>query len=142
MDGPIVVGTDGSDTAAIALGEAIELAKAFDTTLHVVCAFRPQGLDTRNVPPEFAGAVHADSEVQAVLDDAMARARQSGVKAEPHAVTGDPADAILDSAEGLRAALIVVGNKGISSVRRYVLGNVPSKVVHHAPCSTYVVHTT
>jgi nucleotide-binding universal stress UspA family protein len=38
--------------------------------------------------------------------------------------------------------LVVIGNKGISSVRRYVLGNVPSKVVHHAPCSTLVVQTT
>jgi nucleotide-binding universal stress UspA family protein len=64
------------------------------------------------------------------------------VKAEPHAVTGDAADAILDLADQLRAGVIVVGNKGISSVRRYVLGNVPSKVVHHAPCSTFVVQTT
>jgi nucleotide-binding universal stress UspA family protein len=110
--------------------------------LHVVCAYHPQSVDTRSLPSEFAGSVRPDSGVQAVLDEVQSRARQAGVKAEPHAVTGDAADAILDTAEELEAALIVVGNKGISSVRRYVLGNVPSKVVHHAPCSTYVVHTT
>ena len=83
-----------------------------------------------------------DSTAQAVLDDVQARARQVGVKAEPHSVTGDAADALINLAAEIDAALIVVGNKGISSVRRYVLGNIPSKVVHHAPCSTYVVHTT
>jgi nucleotide-binding universal stress UspA family protein len=142
MDGPIVVGTDGSETASIALDKSIELAKAFDEPLHVVCAYHPQSVDTRNLPQEFAGSVRPDSKVQSVLDDATARARRSGVKVEPHAVTGDAADAILDTAESIKAGVIVVGNKGIGSMRRYVLGNIPSKVVHHAPCSTFVVHTT
>ena len=142
MKGPIVVGTDGSDTASVAVGESIQLAKAFEETLHVVCAYRPQALGTRDLPSEFAGSVLPDSKVQAVLDDVLARARQAGVNAEPHAVTGDAADAILDLAERLDAGMIVVGNKGIGSVRRYVLGNVPSKVVHHASCSTLVVQTT
>ena len=142
MEGPIVVGTDGSETASVAVGEAIQLAKAFDSTLHVVCAYRPHNLDTRGVPSEFASAVQPDSKVQAVLDEVLARARQAGLRAEPHAVTGDAADAIIDLADEVDAALIVIGNKGINSVRRYVLGNVPSKVVHHAPCSTYVVQTS
>jgi len=142
MDGPIVVGTDGSETASVAVGEAIQLAKAFDATLHVVCAYRAHGVDTRDLPSEFASAVQPDSKAQAVLDDVLSRARQAGLQAEPHAVTGDAADAIIDLAEQIDAALIVIGNKGINSVRRYVLGNVPSKVVHHAPCSTFVVQTS
>src|SRR4051812_11339704 len=140
MKGPIVVGTDGSETAAVALNEAIALAKAFDLQVHAVCAYKP--LPTKNLPSEFSDSVHADSRPQAVLDDAGARARQAGVPFEPHSVTGDPADAILDVAEKVGAGLIVVGNKGITSVRRFMLGNVPSKIVHHAPCSTHVVHTT
>jgi nucleotide-binding universal stress UspA family protein len=140
MKGPIVVGTDGSDTAAVALAEAIAMAKAFDLSLHVVCAYKP--LPTKSLPSEFADAVHPDSRPQAVLDDAASRARQAGVSVEPHSVTGDPADAILDVAEQVDAGLIVVGNKGIGSMRRFMLGNVPSKIVHHAPCSTHVVHTT
>ena len=59
-----------------------------------------------------------------------------------HPVAGPPAEAILDTAELVGAGLIVIGNRGIGSVRRFVLGNVPSKVVHNASCSTYVVHTT
>ena len=57
-------------------------------------------------------------------------------------IAGDPADVLLGVAEELDAAVIVVGNKGIGSLKRFVLGNVPSKVVHHAPCSIFIVHTT
>ena len=142
MDGPIVVGTDGSETASKAVTQAIELAKAFDQTVHVVCAYHKHSVSTGALPSEFADSVRSDSKVQSILDDVGSRARRAGVKVEPHAIEGDAADAILDLAEGIEAALIVVGNKGIGSVRRYVLGNIPSKVVHHAPCSTFVVHTT
>ncbi len=142
MDGPIVVGTDGSETASVAVTESIQLAKAFEQTLHIVCAYQRQSVALGDVPAEFADHVRADSKVQAILDDASSRARRAGVKVEAHSVAGDAADALLDLAEGLGAHLIVVGNKGIGSVRRYVLGNIPSKVVHHAPCSTFVVHTT
>jgi nucleotide-binding universal stress UspA family protein len=138
MDGPIVVGTDGSETANRAVTEAIEMAARFERPLHVVSAYKPLS-GTGGVPGEFA--VQADSLAQAALDDACARARVAGVAAEPHACQGDAAEAILDLAEKVEAGVIVIGNKGIGSAKRFVLGNVPSKVVHHAPCSTYVVHT-
>jgi nucleotide-binding universal stress UspA family protein len=71
------------------------------------------------------------------------RAHAKGVTTtKAHPVAGDAADAILDTAESVGAGVIVVGNKGLSSKKRFLLGNVPSKVVHHSPCSTYVVHTT
>ena len=64
------------------------------------------------------------------------------MKAELHAVTGDAANAIMSLAEEIDAGLIVVGNKGLGSLKRFVLGNVPSKIVHNSPCSVHIVHTT
>jgi len=55
---------------------------------------------------------------------------------------GDPADAILDVAEEERADLIVVGNKGMTGAKRFLLGSVPNKVSHHAPCSVMIIRTT
>ena len=46
---------------------------------------------------------------------------------------GDPADAILDVAEEQEADLVVVGNKGMTGAKRFLLGSVPNKVSHHAP---------
>ena len=55
---------------------------------------------------------------------------------------GEPADAILDVAEEINADLIVVGNKGMTGARRFLLGSVPNKVSHHAPSSVIIVRTT
>ena len=55
---------------------------------------------------------------------------------------GDPADAILDVAEEQSADLIVVGNKGMTGAKRFLLGSVPNKVSHHAPCSVMIIRTS
>ena len=55
---------------------------------------------------------------------------------------GDPADAILDVAEERDADLIIVGNKGMTGAKRFLLGSVPNKVSHHAPCSVLIIRTT
>jgi nucleotide-binding universal stress UspA family protein len=140
LNGPIVVGTDGSETATKALAEAIRLAGLLKEPLHVVSVYKPiTGQGT--VPTEFQASVSPTSEVESVLADAVARARVGGVEATSHARTGDPAAVLLDVADEIGAGLVVVGNKGIGSAKRFVLGNVPGKVVHHSPCSTLVVHT-
>lgn len=142
MEGPIVVGTDGSDTATSAVMEAVRLAGALGRTLHIVSAFRPLPRQPDGLPAELKASVTSSSAVEAVLQDAAARARVGGATVETHARVGDAAAVLLDIAEELGASMLVVGNKGIGSVKRFVLGNVPSKVVHHSPCSTFVVHTT
>ena len=68
--------------------------------------------------------------------------REAGVEVEIFARQGDPADAILDVAEETKADLIVVGNKGMTGARRFLLGSVPNKVSHHAPCSVLIIRTT
>ena len=55
---------------------------------------------------------------------------------------GDPADALIDVAEQQSADLIVVGNRGMTGVKRFLLGSVPNKVAHHAPCTVMIVRTT
>jgi nucleotide-binding universal stress UspA family protein len=64
----------------------------------------------------------------------------SGDSSLVHAASGDPADAIVQTAERVGADLIVVGNKGMKGVRR-VLGSVPNAVAHGAPCSVLIVDT-
>ncbi len=140
--GPIVVGTDGSATATAAVLEAMRMASVFGETLHIVSAYEPERVQVDTLPSEFSGLVTSHSQVDALLADVASRARSAGIAVETHAFTGDPADKIIHVAEEVKANLIVVGNKGIGSLRRFVLGNVPSKVVHNSPCSTYVVHTT
>ena len=68
--------------------------------------------------------------------------KSTGVDVNTVARQGDPADAILDTAEEQNADLIIVGNKGMTGAKRFLLGSVPNKVSHHAPCSVLIVRTT
>ena len=143
----IVVGTDGSDTAGQAVDEAIDLAKAVGARLCVVSAYEPVPQarlreEARQAPSDLQWMVNPREEVDTTLSDAAELVRAAGVEVETFAREGAPADAILDVAEERDADLIIVGNKGMTGARRFLLGSVPNKVSHHAPCSVLIIRTT
>jgi nucleotide-binding universal stress UspA family protein len=143
----IVVGTDGSNTAAEAVRQATELAKLAGGSLELVSAFEPVPQErlrgeASEVPGDVAHAVGPREDVNVTLEAASGPAREAGVEVKTHAREGDPADAILDVAEETKADLIVVGNKGMTGAKRFLLGSVPNKVSHHAPCGVFIVRTT
>lgn len=144
----ILVGTDGSETAHAALRRAIELAVGLRARLNVVSAYEPLSEprlrgETTPARGEAEWATNVHEEVVALLERARAEAVSGGVaEVETFARVGDAADAIVDVAEEQRCDLIVVGNKGMTGAKRFLLGSVPNKVSHHAPCSVLIVRTT
>ena len=136
----VVVGADGSPTAAEAVRQAIEVAKLTGGMLHIVTAYKPQQLHSP-AGHEFAKSMDTVDLADSLLADLGSRARVSGVLTELHAETGDPADAICEVADQVGADLIIVGNKGMAGARR-VLGSVPNSVAHKAPCSVLIAFTT
>ncbi len=143
----IVVGTDGSDTATQAVRQAADLAGAVGAALEIVSAYEPvpaQRLreERRDAPGELEWAINPREDVDATLEVAAEMARAAGVTVNIYPRQGDPADAILDVAEEREADLIVVGNKGMTGAKRFLLGSVPNKVSHHAPCSVLIIRTT
>jgi nucleotide-binding universal stress UspA family protein len=142
----IVVGTDGSDTANQAVRQAVELALAVGASIDLVSAYAPvpaQRLseERREAPEDLQWAITPREDVDATLAAAAEIAQQAGVNVEVFPRQGDPADAILDVAEERDADLIIVGNKGMTGAKRFLLGSVPNKVSHHAPCSVLIIRT-
>jgi nucleotide-binding universal stress UspA family protein len=143
----IVVGTDGSQTATEAVKQAVELASAIKAKVELVSAYEPvsdQRLreERTEVPDDVQWMVNPREDVDATLREAAERAKEAGVEVETYARQGDPADAILDVAEEQGSDLIIVGNKGMTGAKRFLLGSVPNKVSHHAPCSVLIIRTT
>jgi nucleotide-binding universal stress UspA family protein len=143
----IVVGTDGSDTATEAVKTAIELARLSKAKLEIVSAYEPIPQDrlkqeVEGIPGDIAQVVNPREDVQLVLDKAAAEAKKAKVDVVTHPREGDPADAILDVAEENNADLVLVGNKGMTGARRFLLGSVPNKISHHSPCDVWIVKTT
>ena len=142
----IVVGTDGSAGANVAVDAAIELARLTGARLHVVHADKvatATGADL-GMPPvdivEVNEAIHTEGKL--ICDQAIARADRVGVRAEAHCVGGHVGEELLRVASALSADLIVVGNRGMSGVRRFVLGSIPNKVAHHCPTNLLIVDTS
>jgi nucleotide-binding universal stress UspA family protein len=147
MFSSIVVGTDGSDTAKKAVAAAVDLAKQIGASLDIVSAYEPVPQsrlreEARQAPEDMQWMINPREDVEATLRDAAEELEEAGIEVEIFAREGDPADAILDVAEERGADLIVVGNKGMTGAKRFLLGSVPNKVSHHAPCSVLIVRTT
>jgi nucleotide-binding universal stress UspA family protein len=132
--GPILVAYDGSESAKRALEAAARIANGHGVTVVSVAEVLPQvgRAGAMLVPEEHEERLHELSEAVDVL-------AKLGVK--PHAVErrGDPAAAIVDEAEQEHADLIVLGTRGLGPTKRWLLGSVSTKVLHHAPCDVLVV---
>ena len=137
----LVVGTDGSATATEAVRQAAELAKAFNAHLTIFSAYPP--LDPNRAPAQdrddwqITSAAQAEEVVRAGTTAAKAIHPDVRHRADP----GDPAEAMILFAEESGADLIVVGSVGMTSARRFLLGSVPNKISHHAPCDVIIVRT-
>jgi nucleotide-binding universal stress UspA family protein len=148
MFASVLVGTDGSDTATTAVHYAIDLARSFEARMLIVSAYEPvsgQRLrgERMELPADLQWIINPREDVLALLDAAEQQAHAAGMsEVETFARQGDAADAILDVAEEQGTDLIVVGNKGMTGAKRFLLGSVPNKVSHHAPCSVLIVRTT
>ncbi len=143
----IVVGTDGSETAGKAVLAAVDLAKAVGAEIELVSAYEPVSnqrlrAEARQAPEDLQWTVNPREDVDATLREAAERVEEAGVTVRVYPREGDPADAILDVAEERGAELIVVGNKGMTGAKRFLLGSVPNRVSHHAPCSVLIIRTT
>ena len=148
MFASIVAGTDGSDTARVAVRYAIDLARELKARLLIVSAYEPVSdarlrSESLEIPRDLQWMVNPHGDVIALLDRAKGEALGAGIEnVETFARQGDAADAILDVAEEQRSDLIVVGNRGMTGAKRFLLGSVPNKVSHHAPCSVLIIRTT
>ena len=130
---PIVAGTDGSSTANLAVDKAGELAKALGAPVHVVCV--PSALEASQWPARISA--------EQIVAKASDRLRSQGVEVQTHlpkVLQGEAALALVAVAEQEQAQMLVVGNKGMTGIRR-LLGSLPNRVSHQARCDVLIVPT-
>ena len=133
----ILVAYDGSPPAERAFDFALSLARAFEGDIYVLAVARPPE------PPE-------EVETEAVLESAQEhferqfstlreRVSSGGLSARFEVAVGHPAEQIVSQAERQRIDHIVMGHRGNTFFRRWLLGSVSKQVIDHAPCTVTVV---
>jgi nucleotide-binding universal stress UspA family protein len=133
----IVVGTDGSETAAKAVGMAIEMAAVHGSRMHVVAAYEAVlpalSQEEREALGELAWMASPGELAERLVAEASERAAAAGVETETHVRTGDAAHALIESPRR-RGGPHRRRQKALSSPARFLLSSLPSKVAPHAPC--------
>ena len=143
----ILLATDSSEEAELALSTAIDLANTTNSQLHVVTV-GPWN-------PDPAYAVHEASlrwetyeqaseaigkEVQDILDNQVRKIEEGGgTVQEAHLRRGRKDEEIVRVAEEIGAGLIVMGSRGLGGLKRSLMGSVSDSVMRHAHCPVLVV---
>jgi nucleotide-binding universal stress UspA family protein len=143
----ILVATDGSEEAKLALTTSADLAKSTNSELHIAYVF-PTAVQRPFPNPILARPAE---EMEHELEEAMGQARSfldreveqvkgEGVEvADTHLVRGQPDRELVHIGEEIDAGLIVMGSRGLGGVRRALMGSVSDSVVRHAHCPVLVV---
>jgi nucleotide-binding universal stress UspA family protein len=131
----IIVGTDGTDTAERAVDRAGAIARALGSTVHVLSAY-----SDINTPWVGSGKQGDRTHAEQHVDRARKRLTKQGIESETHLTNQEPGRALVAMADEQHAQMIVVGNRGMTGVKR-VLGSVPNYVSHHADCDVLIVGT-
>ena len=143
----ILVATDGSEEAALALTTAADLAKSTNSELHVAYVF-PTAVQRPFPNPVLARPAaemeheleEAMGQAQSFLDRELEQVKAEGVTvADSHLVRGRPDREIVHLSEEVGAGLIVMGSRGLGGVRRALMGSVSDSVVRHAHCPVLIV---
>ncbi len=145
----VVVGTDGSDSSLRAVARAGALAGAAGSTVVVVCAYLPTEEDDRELARaqdtlgDEAYQVVGSSPAEHTVREAADVARSAGATdVKALAVVGSPVEALLDVVRKEQADLLVVGNRGLNSIKGRLIGSVPADATRRSECDVLVVHTT
>lgn len=158
----VLVGTDGSPTATVAVKKVSSLAARLGMKLVVVCAFEPPTEQemkqlrgdpndpvaqwnapkvAQGTPSEFRWRIADAVQAQDILDRADEIASAEGIDGDMRAIEGNAAETLLSVAESEGIDLIAVGSVGMTGTKRFMLGNVPNRISHHAPTDVLILHT-
>lgn len=134
----ILVGMDTSEAAGRAFDAALDLALKYEAEVIAVFVI---------ALPEYGGTVGEVDEardegrkmIAPVLELAQAKARQRSVPCRTKVFPGHPAETLINYAAQDRCDLIVVGRRGSSPAKRFLLGSVSTRVTQYAPCHVMVI---
>jgi nucleotide-binding universal stress UspA family protein len=125
----MLLATDGSEDAVQATEAAADLARRSGSELHVVHVWH-------DVPSPYAHAFvkrELRNQGQEILDEQVRKIESTGVTvAGAHLKGGRTADEVIKLSDELEVGLLVVGSRGLGTVRRILMGSHSEEIVHRS----------
>jgi len=135
----ILVGYDGSAYSTRALTYAQDLAQKYDAQIVLVYAFHPLPSTMLGAPYAEQLQNHALTAGRDIIQEANDKLAGSKVKVTTELLEGPPAEALLRVAEVRKCDLIVLGSRGMGTLKASLLGSVSDKVLHNAQVPVLIV---
>jgi nucleotide-binding universal stress UspA family protein len=132
----IVVGYDGSPQAKKALQKAKTLAEKFNSKVYVVHVIDTAVFSLSDMFSSPAVLASLREKAEQLVKEAVAFL---GRGSEGKILEGDPAHEIIKFSKEVNASLIVLGARGLSTIRRILMGSVSSRVVQESPIDVLIV---
>lgn len=140
----VLIPVDGSPSSRYSVEKAIRTGIAKEAEVHIMTVITPtHAVPTRN--PYMAAEMVTElgeanrKYAENVLADAV---KEISSVVEPKSAVirdGNPAEEILKYAEEIGSDLIVMGNRGLSTFNKVLLGSVSQKILTHSCCSVLIV---
>ena len=138
MYASIIVAMDGSEQSLLALEHARAIAERFSSKLILVHAF-PHTSDLRD-SIEYNNLVALRiKKGEEIIEAARKHLGRTSIEVDEELLEGPAAEAILSAAAIRKSGLIVLGSRGMGSLKGMVFGSISTKVSHYAPCPVMVV---
>jgi len=136
---PIVVGVDGSATSNYAASVALELATALGRALHIVSVYSESYTQAVRFGPSKV-LVSTEDRSREASNNVASTFSDASVDVHAVSLTGKPSTELLKYADSVNAETIVVGNRGMRGVSRF-LGSVSNDISHRAKMNVFIVNT-
>ena len=134
----ILAATDGSENSKRALLEAKDYSKCTGRDIVIVTVVEPKGLTTVGYHYKHLDK-EAKKEGNLLLEKSSELLHDLEENVETKLLVGNPADLIIKEAEEEEYHLIIMGNRGLGTFQRAMLGSVSHNVLNHAKVNTFIV---
>lgn len=134
----ILVPLDGSENSIRALEKAIEIAKKFNGKIVLMHAYSVS-FYTKTPDQLYKFIQNARNYGDEILEVGKKKVILEKIEVEKLLLNGNPVEEILNTAKLENFDLIVIGVRGMSKIKKFLVGSVTDRVIKHAPCPVLVV---
>jgi nucleotide-binding universal stress UspA family protein len=139
----ILFATDGSEPSLRALETLVDLAKSFNSKITVLNSYEvPIPITKYEVSSDLYLSVEEalSKNSREVLEEVKNRLDKEGVQADYISQVGDSGSLIVEKASEVESSMILMGSRGLGSIKSVLMGSVSSYVLHHAKCPVMIIH--
>lgn len=139
----ILFPTDGSEQSKKALESLVELAKKFNSKVFVLNTYEvPVPITNYELSSDLYLSVEGvlSRNSKDILEEVKVVLEQNSINAQYISLAGDSGSIIIERAEKLEVSMILMGSRGLGTIKSVLMGSVSNYVLHHSKCPVMIIH--